>query len=66
LKEDAADDDLALTLVADAEIYRLDSVVRWLDSADARLKRHAAPTPAGTNPPSAALSIEPASTRARR
>jgi DNA-binding PadR family transcriptional regulator len=45
LKEGATDDDLALTLVADAEIYRLDGVIRWLDSADARLKRRPAPTP---------------------
>ena len=39
LKEDAADDDIGLLLVADAEIYRLDAVVRWLDAADARIKR---------------------------
>jgi DNA-binding PadR family transcriptional regulator len=39
LKEDAAEDDIGLLLVADAEIYRLDSVVRWLDAAEARIKR---------------------------
>ena len=39
LKEDAGDDDIGLLLVADAEIYRLDAVVRWLDAADARIKR---------------------------
>ena len=39
LKEDAPDDDLAVALVADAEIYRLDATIRWLDSVDARLKR---------------------------
>ena len=39
LKEDEADYDLALALVVDAELFRLDSVVRWLDAADGRLKR---------------------------
>jgi DNA-binding PadR family transcriptional regulator len=39
LKEDARDDEIGLLLVADAEIYRLDAVVRWLDAADARVKR---------------------------
>ena len=50
LKEEASEDDLALALVADAEIYRLDSLIRWLDSADARLKRR----PASVPPPEAA------------
>src|SRR5215470_8911243 len=39
LKEDEADYDLSLALVVDAELFRLDSVIRWLDSADGRLKR---------------------------
>jgi DNA-binding PadR family transcriptional regulator len=39
LKEDEADFDLALALVVDAELFRLDSLVRWLDSAQARLRR---------------------------
>jgi DNA-binding PadR family transcriptional regulator len=39
LKEYADDDDVALLLVADAEIYRLEAVVRWLDAADARIMR---------------------------
>lgn len=39
LKEDEADFDLTFALVVDAELFRLDSVVRWLDSADGRLKR---------------------------
>jgi DNA-binding PadR family transcriptional regulator len=30
---------LGLALVVDAELFRLDSVVRWLDTADSRLKR---------------------------
>jgi DNA-binding PadR family transcriptional regulator len=31
--------DLNLALAVDAELFRLDSVVRWLDVADARIKR---------------------------
>ena len=51
LKEFSADGDLAFALVVDAELFRLDSVVRWLDAADGRIKRAVAdptpPTPAG-------------------
>jgi DNA-binding PadR family transcriptional regulator len=39
LKEDEAAFDLNFALVVDAELYRLDAVVRWLDTADGRLKR---------------------------
>ena len=39
LKEDEAESDLSLALVVDAELFRLDAVVRWLDAADGRLKR---------------------------
>ena len=49
LKEDEAGFDLGLALVVDAELFRLDSVIRWLDAADGRLKRAAAdglPAPA--------------------
>jgi DNA-binding PadR family transcriptional regulator len=50
LKEDESESDLHLALVIDAELFRLDSVVRWLDAADGRLKRAAlepaAPAPA--------------------
>ena len=42
IKEGAAEGDLNLALAVDAELFRLDSVVRWLDAADARLKRAAA------------------------
>ncbi|NGO80992.1 PadR family transcriptional regulator [Streptomyces sp. YC504] len=45
LKEDAADD-LSLLLVADAQLFRLESVVRWLDAAEGRLKHHAPVAPA--------------------
>ena len=50
LKGDEADFDLAFALVVDAELFRLDSVLRWLDTADGRLRRAAveptAPAPA--------------------
>ncbi len=49
LKEDEADFDLTFALVGDAELFRLDSVVRWLDAADSRLKR-AALEPPDTKP----------------
>jgi DNA-binding PadR family transcriptional regulator len=39
LKENEADLDLSFALVVDAELFRLDSVIRWLDAADGRLKR---------------------------
>jgi DNA-binding PadR family transcriptional regulator len=46
LKEEEADVDLGLALVVDAELYRLDAVVQWLDTADGRLKRAALEPPA--------------------
>ena len=41
IKRDAAAEDVNLALVVDAELYRLDSVVRWLDAAQSRLRRSA-------------------------
>jgi DNA-binding PadR family transcriptional regulator len=48
IKAEAAADDVALTLVADAELFRLEAIVRWLDAADTRLKQlpRTAPAPA--------------------
>src|SRR4029453_18846812 len=37
LKGDASDDEIGLALVVDAELFRLDAVVRWLDAVDGRL-----------------------------
>jgi DNA-binding PadR family transcriptional regulator len=42
IKEEADPVDLNLGLAVDAELFRLDSVVRWLDAADGRIKRAAA------------------------
>jgi DNA-binding PadR family transcriptional regulator len=41
LKEDESRFDLNFALVVDAELFRLDSLIRWLDTADGRLKRAA-------------------------
>jgi DNA-binding PadR family transcriptional regulator len=49
LKDDAADHELGLALAVDAELFRLDSVIRWLDAADARMRR--APAPPGVRSP---------------
>jgi DNA-binding PadR family transcriptional regulator len=42
LKEDEVRLDLNFALVVDAELFRLDSLIRWLDTAEGRLKRAAA------------------------
>src|SRR5271157_753461 len=42
LKEDESRYDLYFALVVDAELFRLDSLIRWLDTADGRVKRAAA------------------------
>jgi len=53
LKEDAADDDIGLALVVDAELFRLDSLIRWLDAVDGRLKRLTTPVRSAPRPKSA-------------
>ena len=39
LKEEEAEFDLAFALVVDAELFRLESVLRWLEVAEERLRR---------------------------
>jgi DNA-binding PadR family transcriptional regulator len=58
VKAAAGEDDVAVALVADAELFRLEAIVRWLDAADVRLKQLPAPAPA----PAAAAPTEPART----
>ncbi|HLY33011.1 MAG TPA: PadR family transcriptional regulator [Jatrophihabitantaceae bacterium] len=61
VKADAAPDDVSLALVVDAELYRLDSVIRWLDAADGRLRRTGlVPIGEPTGEPATAPTIEPA------
>ena len=53
IKAEASDDDVGLALVVDAELFRLEAIVRWLDAADVRLKRRrplAPPAPAAALP----------------
>ena len=57
VKEHASEHELALLLVADAELFRLDAVLRWLDAADARIR---------SAPPAARLADLPASPLRRR
>lgn len=45
VKRDAGADEVSLPLIVDAELFRLDSVIRWLDAADARLRRIDTGTP---------------------
>jgi hypothetical protein len=53
IKETEAEADLSLALVVDAELFRLDATVRWLDDADARIRRAGADLPAQLSPPQA-------------
>jgi DNA-binding PadR family transcriptional regulator len=63
LKEDNYGTDVAFALVVDAELFRLDSVVRWLDAADGRLRRAMAD---GWTPARAPQATMPALARRRR
>jgi hypothetical protein len=58
VKATAGEDDLALALVADAEIYRLEAIVRWLDTTDVRLAQRPYPAPTGVSE----TTLEPAPT----
>jgi DNA-binding PadR family transcriptional regulator len=56
IKVEAAEDDVALLLVVDAEVFRLEAAIRWLDSAEVRLARRRAPS---APPPSPAAAPAP-------
>jgi DNA-binding PadR family transcriptional regulator len=66
LKEDEAAGDLGLALVVDAELFRLDSVVRWLDAADGRIRRAASEPPDSGVPAPTVLPGLPRRVRVRR
>jgi DNA-binding PadR family transcriptional regulator len=55
VKAAAGEEDLAVALVADAELFRLEAIIRWLDTADVRLKQRPAFAPA----PAADMPLEP-------
>jgi hypothetical protein len=59
VKAAAGEDEVALALVADAELFRLESIVRWLDAADIRLKQRPSIAPA----PQVDVPLEPARTK---
>ncbi len=46
VKAAAGEEDMAVALVADAELFRLEAIIRWLDTADVRLKQRPALAPA--------------------
>ncbi len=56
VKAAAGQDDIALALVADAELFRLEAIVRWLDAADVRIKQLPSAAPSSA---SAEVSLEP-------
>ena len=58
VKAAAGKKDVALALVADAELFRLEAIIRWLDSADVRLKQHRPIAP----PAAAEVPLEPTRT----
>jgi DNA-binding PadR family transcriptional regulator len=60
VKAATAPDDVPLALVADAELFRLEAIVRWLDAADVRLKQLRSSPPS----PVPSLSSEPDATPA--
>ena len=45
IKQDKIGHELGLALAVDAGLFRLDSLIRWLEAADGRLERTAASTP---------------------
>jgi DNA-binding PadR family transcriptional regulator len=59
LKAEASEQDVGLALVVDAELFRLEAVVRWLDAADARLAQlpAAGPVAAHAVPPRPGRSV---------
>jgi DNA-binding PadR family transcriptional regulator len=61
IKAAAGADDVVLALVADAELFRLEAIVRWLDAAEVRLKQLPSTPPAavadGSLEPTQALEV---------
>jgi DNA-binding PadR family transcriptional regulator len=55
IKEAEADSDLNLALIVDAELFRLDAVIRWLDAADGRIKRAGPQKPEPQKPSTAPM-----------
>src|SRR5205085_77929 len=60
VKAGAPEDDLALALVVDAELFRIEAAVRWLDTADIRLRQHAQRPPQPPATATAPARVSPA------
>ena len=60
IKAEASGDNVPLALVADAELFRLEAIVRWLDAADVRLRQlpSSPPAPAADTSPQPAPAVE--------
>jgi DNA-binding PadR family transcriptional regulator len=58
LKADAAEDDVPLALVIDAELFRIEAAVRWLDTADVRLRHLPSSTARARTAPAGRLAVQ--------
>jgi DNA-binding PadR family transcriptional regulator len=64
VKAEASEEDVALALVVDAELFRIEAMVRWLDTAEVRLPRLLALGPADLPAPVAdAATVHPEAAR---
>jgi DNA-binding PadR family transcriptional regulator len=63
IKGGTSEDDIALAVVVDAQIFRLEAVVRWLDAADTRLAGWPRPTSAATSAPTSTTARPPSPAR---
>ena len=63
VKADADAADVALALVVDAELFRIEGAVRWLDSAEARLRHTPLITPPVVPPANTVVDAARRSTR---
>jgi DNA-binding PadR family transcriptional regulator len=63
LKGEIAEGEVELSLVVDSELFRIEGIVRWLDTADARLKRLPARTASGNPTPTPRVSRKIAGVR---
>ena len=66
LKAEAAQDEVGVALIADAELFRLEGIVRWLDAADTRLRLHPLPPDPASPAVAAASAAHWPKTGARR
>jgi DNA-binding PadR family transcriptional regulator len=63
VKANAAEDDVPLALVVDAELFRTEAAVRWLDAAEDRLRRFTLPQGEHAKPAPTGKAVKPAPVR---